>query len=403
MHQEITYNNYNTRENSSHCFRILCVDDEISILNLYREILCAFDTKGQKQCKPNEEIEKRADEIGFSACEMTLCKSSAEAVDSVEKALKEDRPYALAFIDGRLPFGQNGIDTAQKIRSLDSYIELVIVMAYSDYNPLEISQHVPPSNKLLYIRKPLYTEEIQQIALALGTKWLTERTLREQEERYKHQLKSLVSELTLVEEKERRRIATDLHDSIGQTLALAKNKIAVLRDTIQEKTTVQELDDIFEDINYAVDLSRTLTYDLSPPVLYNFGLGAGIEWLLMQIKSQHNIHTHFQYGQLHLPLGEDMNILLYQSIRELLFNIVKHAEAKNIYVTIRKEDHAVILIEDDGIGFDLTQVNMDKSTGFGLFSIKERLDHLGGEFIISSEMGKGTQVMLRFSVDGGSE
>jgi PAS domain S-box-containing protein len=199
---------------------------------------------------------------------------------------------------------------------------------------------------------------------------------------YQDQLRSLASQLTLAEEQERRHIATEIHDRISQSLALAKIKLGALGAELSLKEENANLAAIRSLLEQCIHDTRSLMFDLSPPFLYEFGLRKTLEWLLEDIQKQ--------YG--------DVRILLYQSIRELLINIVKYAQAKTATVSLRKHDRGVhVLVEDDGRGFLVNPDGFHVSTeggGFGIFSIQERFQHLGGSIRVESMPRHGTKIFL---------
>ncbi len=220
----------------------------------------------------------------------------------------------------------------------------------------------------------------------------------------REQLRSLASQLTLTEERERRRIATDLHDRIGQALAISKIKLGALRESTSSLGLCKDVDGVRDLIEQTIQDTRSLIFDLCPPFLYELGFEKAIEWLLEDIQNQHGITTHFKSDGKPKQFDDDIRVLLYQTIRELFVNIVKHAEAENAGLTIKRDDHTISLcVEDDGLGFDegATPFRMQKEGGFGLFRIQERFNYLGGEIQIKSKPGKGTKIFLRlpFKID----
>jgi PAS domain S-box-containing protein len=214
---------------------------------------------------------------------------------------------------------------------------------------------------------------------------------------YQKQLRSSASELSLAEERLRRKIATDVHDHLGQNLAISKLKIESLTQSATSPQLVEELKEIRDLIAQTVESSRSLTFELSPPILYELGFGPAVEWLLRQTRQQHGLSTEFTDDKLPKPLDEDICVLLFQAVRELLVNVAKHAKASSVKVsTQRVNDQIQVSVEDDGIGFDVTLLYSQNRIGggFGLFNIRERLDHIGGHLGIASRTGKGTRVTL---------
>ena len=230
-------------------------------------------------------------------------------------------------------------------------------------------------------------------AFSLMVENITER--RQNEEKllsYQQQLQSLTSELSLSEERERRRIASNLHDRIGQTLAFARLKLGSLAERMEPKAA-EELRELIEQ---AIGDTRSLTVELSPPVLYELGLVAALEWLARKIQQEHGVATRFHDDGQPKPLDDNFRVVLFQAVRELLVNVVKHASASNAQVLVRRDADALrIIIEDDGAGFNTAMVtaNLD-GRSFGLFHIRERLEYLGGRMNLRSEIGRGTRVTL---------
>jgi PAS domain S-box-containing protein len=214
---------------------------------------------------------------------------------------------------------------------------------------------------------------------------------------YQEQLQSLASELSLTEERERRRLGTDLHDHIGQALAVSKIKLGVLQKSITSEKQAKSLSEVRELIDQMIQDTRSLTFELSLPVLYELGFEAAVEWFARHLRSQHGLNVDVQKDMVSIPMDDEIKVLLFRSVRELMLNIVKHAQAHNARVTIRREgDDVSIAVEDDGVGIkDLRQESKLKSNGgFGLFSIRERLRYLGGQVQMVPGNDKGTRVTL---------
>jgi PAS domain S-box-containing protein len=224
---------------------------------------------------------------------------------------------------------------------------------------------------------------------------------RTEQELLEHQakLKSLASQLSLTEERERHRLATDLHDQISQSLVISKIKLDQLRRSSGSDELDEPLDDISNCLGRVIDDTRALTFDLSYPILYELGFEAAVcEWLIEQIQEKHRIKTEFKDDGLVKPLDDDICVLLFRNVRELLINVVKHAQASKVRVSIRKvNDNVQVSVEDDGIGFDPHEVTKKatKRAEFGLFSIRERLEQLGGIIVIESEPGSGSKITMK--------
>lgn len=226
----------------------------------------------------------------------------------------------------------------------------------------------------------------------------TEHGLREAQVR----LRAMANELNLAEQRERKRLANELHDHLQQMLVVGKLTIGqgmrFSRGLTECEMVLKKLDDILSD---ALTYSRTLVAELSPPVLHNLGLAAALIWLVeyMKKKYEQTVTVVVSEGQ-GLKLPEDHASLLFQSVRELLINSSKHAGTKEATVRMEQRDEQLqIEVRDEGAGFDLAATMTGTSSGgissrFGLLSIQERLLALGGSFTIDSALGQGTTARL---------
>ncbi len=211
-------------------------------------------------------------------------------------------------------------------------------------------------------------------------------------------LRALATELNLAEQRERKRLATELHDHLQQTLVLGKFKVGHAKRLLQGLPecleVVKQFDEVLTD---ALSYTRTLVAELSPPVLREHGLPAALRWLAEYMKKHEmtvlvNVPEH-----LHLALPEDQAVLLFQSVRELLINAAKHAQTDHASVTLQQHGgHLAIQVRDEGQGFEPSSRTgpSDQSSQFGLFSIKERMKALRGFFTIESVPGHGTTAIL---------
>jgi signal transduction histidine kinase len=215
---------------------------------------------------------------------------------------------------------------------------------------------------------------------------------------YQAHLKSLASELSLAEERERHQIATALHDKISQSLVISKFKLEAMRKSGFGPNLDKEIEDICDSLGRVIQDTRTLTFDLSNPVLYELGFETAVaEWLTNEIQAKCGISTEFEDDGQDKPLDDNIRVFLFRDVRELLINVVKHAHAKNVKVSIRKTGNAIsITVQDDGVGFDPAEVTYSaiKKGEFGLFSIREHLEQSGGQLEIESASGQGCKVTM---------
>ncbi|MDX1564322.1 MAG: PAS domain S-box protein [Phycisphaeraceae bacterium] len=213
---------------------------------------------------------------------------------------------------------------------------------------------------------------------------------------YQQQLRSLAAQVADAEQAERRRIATGLHDQIGQLLAIAKIKIDALRKKA-EGTVLRRADEIAELLQQAIGDTRSLTFELCPPALYELGLEAALEALCEQFSQQHDMQVSFRDDQQDKPLPEEVRVLMFQATRELLNNVLRHARTDSAEVAIeRRKKELAVTVQDNGIGFSTTDAREpgQHGGGFGLFNIRERLTRFGGFISIESGEGKGCCVHL---------
>jgi CheY-like chemotaxis protein/two-component sensor histidine kinase len=214
----------------------------------------------------------------------------------------------------------------------------------------------------------------------------------------REQLRALATELNLTEQRERRRLATELHDYLAQLLALGRIRLAQAKQQPMTPVLGKNLNEVQEVLDQALTYARTLVAQLSPPMLKDFGLPMALKWLAEQMQ-QRDLAVSLELEKDLPPLPEDHAMLLFQSVRELLLNVMKHAETKQARITVREiEGRLHISVADPGKGFELTDsasaAEGDRSPGFGLFSIRERMLSLGGRFELSSRPGMGTEATL---------
>ena len=214
---------------------------------------------------------------------------------------------------------------------------------------------------------------------------------------YQKKLKSLTAELILSEQKERRHFAEFLHDEIGQQLFATRLQLELLQGTLSSPANSETLDNAINNIKNVMNHSRSLTFELSPPILYELGLETALDWLGEQTRKKYDIMVTVHDDKQNKPLDDDVKILLYQAVRELLINVAKHAQTKNASVSINKDSSTIrICVEDNGIGcnFQKSNSSTSKHEGFGLFRITERLNQLGGHCEIESHPNRGTHITL---------
>jgi len=213
------------------------------------------------------------------------------------------------------------------------------------------------------------------------------------------QLRALASQLSLAEQRERHRLAQGLHDHLQQLLIVAKIKVAGLKPHLPgalPRETVAQVVAILED---SIAESRSLGTELSPPVLYDAGLAAGLEWLARHIQQKHRLTVETRVDAEAEPALEGTRVFLFQAVRELLANVVEHAQTDRAWVEMSRVAGPQVRIEvrDEGVGFDPARLRSPASGDavvLGLFSIRERLEFLGGRLEIDAAPGRGSRVVL---------
>ncbi len=221
-------------------------------------------------------------------------------------------------------------------------------------------------------------------------------TLEERVEARTEQVRDLALALTTAEQRERTRISEVLHDHLQQLLHGARIWAGTLFQDGAEALP-EAASRMRELLNEALDTTRSLTVELSPPVLQDKGLPAALDWLAEHVAKTHDLRLTIDVAEpLHVS-EEDLRTLLFRSVRELVFNVAKHAGVDTASVSAhRTDDHCVIEVEDEGTGFDPDALDDtgDPDAHFGLFSVRKRLDLVGGELTIDSAPGEGTRMRL---------
>lgn len=257
---------------------------------------------------------------------------------------------------GRRYVGGIALDITDRKRAEDALIEL---------------------NETLELRVQERTREVEQQAL---------------------QLRALAGQLSSTEQRERKRLARILHDHIQQLIVAAQMQVDwMTRDQnfTRVRTTARGVHGMLQE---ALQASRSLTVELSPPVLQETGLIGGLNWLASRMQETHQFSVNLRASNRAEPPTEDVRFLLFECVRELLLNAVKHSGVRKADVTLaRKNKNSIWLsVRDKGAGFnpDVVRKRRPEESSFGLFSIQERVAQLGGRMELDSAPGRGTEVTL---------
>jgi PAS domain S-box-containing protein len=216
-----------------------------------------------------------------------------------------------------------------------------------------------------------------------------EEKLRTHQER----LRALASELVNAEQRERQRVATLLHDEVAQTLASLKLHLSLLHsDSAADQDKLAPLVSLAGD---AVVQTRSIMTELTPPMLQRHGLVDTLRWWANVIQQRHPLQVTVEAPAEPVQAEASLQTALFQATKELLHNVIKHADATEAVVTVAVNDDLLqVAVKDNGCGFIPKSIETTEAGGFGLFSIRERLAHLGGDAMISSMPGCGTEIML---------
>lgn len=220
---------------------------------------------------------------------------------------------------------------------------------------------------------------------------------------YQERLAELAAELSLAEERERHRIATELHDQIGQHLALSSMRLSAL-DMFQLPDNVcREVSSIKDRLDNSIEGIRTLISQLSPPILSEMGLEAALKWLGRTMQHDWCLTVTISEEGPPLSINHEIRSTIFRIVRELLTNVVKHACTDQVWIELLREDKGIsVRVEDHGTGFALEQTDMSRPQqgGFGLFSIRQKIRYLKGDFSVQSEPGRLTRVMFKIPLPG---
>jgi PAS domain S-box-containing protein len=212
------------------------------------------------------------------------------------------------------------------------------------------------------------------------------------------QLARLSGELTMAEQRERKRLSKILHDGLQQHLAAAKLQVGGMAHQIDDFELKDSAFEIEEMLAESIRIARSLSTDLSPPILHAAGITAGLEWLTRWMADMHGFTVDLGFDTDAVNLNDDIKILLFEAVRELLFNAVKHSEVKRAAIRLETlaGSRVKIVVSDEGRGFDPCQVQQAQGNqgGLGLFSIRERIGLIGGTFTIDSTPGSGCRFTL---------
>jgi signal transduction histidine kinase len=213
---------------------------------------------------------------------------------------------------------------------------------------------------------------------------------------YHDRLRALAFELSQAEERQRRHVATFLHDNIAQALTMVRIKLDAARASASSPDLARSLTEVRDLLLQPVSDIRSLTFDLSSPVLYELGFEAALEWLVETTQQKHGLPCVLDNDGKPGRMDDTVEVIVFRAVQELLVNVVKHARAKTVKVSVchTEDGNICVQVRDDGVGFDPDTAGGGAAGGFGLFNIRERLKDVGGSLQLESAPRRGTLAVL---------
>jgi len=368
------------------------------------EILLIEDNAGDARL-----LQEHLRETGTDEFNLTHLQSLDEGISRLQTRAKDQRPYDILLLDLSLP-DSSGLKTVRRAQAGAPRTPIVVLTGLDDeetgmeavrmgVQDYLIKAHVDQRTITRAIRYAIERKRVEDQLRELNEtleQRVAERTAMAEERA--SQLRALANELTQSEQRQRRRLAQMLHDQLQQLLIAAKFRVGALRSRTSGKEQLLAVDQVDELLDESIKASRVLTIELSPPILYDAGLVPALEWLAKWMREKHGLTTAVDADEEAEPDSEDIRALLFEAVRELLFNIVKHAHIDEATVLVEKtpDDEITVTVEDTGAGFDpIAAQDRRTGAGFGLFSIRERFGFVGGRMDIETALGRGTRVTLR--------
>lgn len=208
-------------------------------------------------------------------------------------------------------------------------------------------------------------------------------------------LRKLAAELALTEQRERKRIATWLHDDVAQILASAKMRLGSTKLMTSIEQGQQAYEDILGLLDQAIRATRNMAVEMSPPLVTERGLSEALKWTATRAHEQYGFTVSTEVDGVPRRLDLDIEMTMFQAVKELLSNVAKHAQASNVFIAVMYgPQYLEIKVADNGVGFDASAVEMTTTGGFGLTNIRERLAYMGGKLTIESTPGQGSTFTL---------
>ncbi len=269
--------------------------------------------------------------------------------------------------------------TSIRLRDLTQKTESALIRSYEvlEQTVKERTEELVQTNEIL--KKEIATRKSAELVLTNSHK----------------QLRALTHRMDIIAEEERTRISREVHDELGHMLTALKYDIDDISNKpgISDELLKIELDHVNNMIEALIDTVRKISTELRPGILDHLGLFPAIEWQLNQFQKRTKIYCKTDIQENHVPFDKKETTIIFRILQEILTNVARHSEAKNVTVSVKKtEKHFLLKVSDDGIGFKLNDRSFKGSLGF--LGMKERALSIGGEIHIESFPGKGTTITL---------
>jgi len=328
------------------------------------------------------DIAQQLNLLGYSVTGITA--RGEQALEWVQQQLPD-----LVLMDIQLAGPLDGIATAQVLRDHHA-VPVVFLTAFAADDVLERAKLTEPFG---YILKPFSERELSTVlAMALYKHQAEARLLTTT-----RQLKALSMRVLQVQEQERRRVAVELHDELGQALTAIKINLQ-LGERFKDKAPANLYDENLRIVEDALQQVRTLATALRPSMLDDLGLAPALKWLAEQSASRSGFEVKFHHERTLERLSSDIETACFRIVQEALTNIGRHTQAQHVDISLRREaGHMVLLVADDGCGFDPAAMRERAATGasLGVLGMQERATLVGGQLDIRSTPGQGSTVELR--------
>lgn len=316
--------------------------------------------------------------------------------DALRCLLNQD--FAAILLDVNMPT-MDGFETASLIRQRRSSqsTPIIFITSYGD-DPFVTRGYA--LGAVDYMLTPVVPAVLRTKVMVFADLHRKSQEVRRQAEKLQqraNQLAALAAEVADVEQRERRRLAQILHDNLQQLLVAARFRIGMFDSSPpdRQKAVIREIDEL---LNQAIESSRSLTAELSPPILHDAGLLPALEWLGRRMAKNHNLNVEV-HSEDEIDFSADsLRAFVFNAVRELLFNCVKHSGVAEARITLSRthDDYIRVTVADSGQGFEpaLLETGADDRDHFGLFSIRERAALMNGYLDIISAPAAGTTIVL---------